>query len=102
MTISIKTEKSINQVLVEGDFTIYDASTYHETLKVGFQPGKDIEFDLSGVEEIDSSGLQMMAVYGKKVIANGAEVRFTGMSETAKEALDKSRLLVTLNCEEQG
>lgn len=101
MAINIDTQSGSNRVVVDGEFTIYDASEFHDALKMGFHPDKDIEFDLSAVEEIDSSGLQLIAVYGKKVIANGAEVRFIAMSDKARDALEKSRLMVSLNCEEQ-
>lgn len=101
MSINIDTSTGVNKVTVEGELTIYEAANYHEALKEGFQADKDLEIDLAGVEETDASGIQLLAVYGKKVIENDAKVRFLNFSDDARDAVETAQLLESLGCEIQ-
>lgn len=101
MAMNIETEGGVNRVTVDGELTIYEVSGYHDVLKEGFQADKNMVVDLSSVEEVDASGLQLLAAYGKKAISNGAEISFVNMNDVAREALQTSRLLTSLNCEDQ-
>jgi anti-sigma B factor antagonist len=101
MSIKVDTKAGYNKVTVDGDMTIYDAASHFAGLKQGVQPDKDIEFNLAGVGEIDSSGLQLLAAFGRQAISNGAAVRFGASSESVAEAITRSRLTVALNCDEQ-
>ncbi len=99
MALTIETENDINRVKIDGDLTIYNASEYCQIFKESFKSDKNLEIDLSAVEEVDTSGLQILAVFGKQVIDNGAEVSFSECSDDAAAALKTCRLLAALNCE---
>ena len=101
MALKIETKKQINRIQIDGDLTIYEVGEYQETLKQAFLPDKPVELDLGEVEEIDTSGLQLVAVLCKQARQNGADVRFTAMSSEADEAVNHYRLLHALDCEPQ-
>jgi anti-anti-sigma factor len=100
MALKIEIQDDTNKLLIDEDLTIYNAAEYHQALVEGFKADKNLEIDLSTVEEIDTSGLQLLAAISKQVIDNGAAVKFTACSDEASSALETSRFLSAINCEE--
>ena len=101
MALKIETKDNINQIHIEGDLTIYEVADYLDTLKQTWMQDKAIELDLSAVEEIDTSGLQLITAVCKQANDNGADIRFVAMSDEVDEAVHNSRLLHALGCEPQ-
>ena len=66
----------------EGDLTIFEAAEFHETLVKLVRKDGPLELDLSSIERVDSSGIQLM-------LAASRENRFsiTGMTEAVNQKL---------------
>ncbi len=99
MALKIETKNNINQIRIDGDLTIYEVADYLDTLKQTLMMDKTVELDLSGVEELDTSGLQLITAVCKQASGNGADIRFIAMSDEVDEAVHNSRLLHALGCE---
>ena len=101
MAIKIEIKNNSNQIVIDGDLTIYEVSEYQEALKQACNPGMPVELHLGAVEELDTSGLQLIASVCKQANDNGADIQFVSMSDDVDEAIHNSRLLHALNCEPQ-
>lgn len=100
MSLTINTSKYKSKIKIAGDLTIYDVGAYHEKLKERFRIDKNLEFDLSGVGEVDAAGLQLLAAYGKKAVEHGVKVDIVASNEDVDEALETSSLIGSLKCAE--
>jgi len=98
MTLKIDTQEQLNKIRIEGELTIYVAAEYLEQIREAFLADKDIEFDLEQVDEIDTSGVQILAAMARQVRDNGADVRFVSLSDEVDEALQNCRLMQALGC----
>jgi anti-anti-sigma factor len=80
------------QFSIEGEMTIYRAMELKDELLPAFTTAQDIEIDLSGVTEIDASGLQLMLAAKLESIARNVRLSFTAHSTAVQEALELSEL----------
>ena len=94
ITIDINNDKS--SLSIDGDLTIYSVQQYQKSLVDKFSADKMLELDLSGVDEIDISGLQLLAAISKQLSNSGNEMIITQASDVATEALDTSCLLTDM------
>ncbi len=101
MAIKIETKDNINQIHIEGDLTIYEVADYLDKLKQNLMADKAVELDLGAVEELDTSGLQLITAVCKQASDNGADIRFVAMSDEVDEAVHNCRLLHALGCEQE-
>lgn len=79
-------------IAVEGEMTISRALELKEALLPACIDGADLEIDLSGVTEIDASGLQLMMALKLESIVRNMQLSFTGHSAAVQEALELSDL----------
>ena len=98
MSIKIENDEEKTSLCIDGELTIYTAQEYMNSITEGFVADKLLELDMSGVEEIDTSGLQILAAMGKELTNNGCEMKIVSVSDVAKEALETSRLMSDLKC----
>ena len=92
MTFNIdKTRSSAGglcRVIIDGDMTIYAI----ESLKLAFEKTFDdyhcFELNLSGVEEIDSSGIQLLLALRKELALRDKEFRIMAPSNEVDKFLD--------------
>ncbi len=89
-----KKDKSL--LSIDGELTIYKAKEYRDYLADNFNADKVLEVDLEGIEEIDTSGLQLLAAMRKQLSDSGNEIIITAASEQAKDALETSRLMTDM------
>lgn len=80
------------QIVVEGEMTISRAMELKEVLLPACTDGADLEIDLSGVTEIDASGIQLMMALKLESIVRNKQLAFTGHSAAVQEALELSDL----------
>lgn len=77
---------------MRGEFTIYAAAEVHAALAGALDAARDIEIDLSGVSEIDSSALQILRAAGREAGQRGLAFEVTGHPPVLTEALQLLRL----------
>jgi len=82
-----KTNKALR---IEGEMTIYRAAELKQQMEVvlGDPPRASAEIDLSGVSEIDCSGVQLLALARRTAQAAGRELRLTNPSAPVCEVFD--------------
>ena len=73
-----------------GEFTIFTAATLKEELlaTIASAPSKGIEIDLSDVSEIDSAGLQLMAMAKRDAAEKDKNLRFVNHSSAVLDLID--------------
>ena len=67
-----------------GDWTIYRAAELQPLLQARLAEGAD-SFDLAGVTEIDSCGLQLLLAARRSAAAAGVQARFLNAPEAVRE-----------------
>ena len=70
------------------DMTIYSASQNHSDLVEHFANYDNFEIDLSTVEEIDSSGIQLLLALKQSAERESKSVSLSAISETASEVMN--------------
>lgn len=63
-------KKSLIHAQIIGEMNIYHASQLFEHLHPLLSSGKNLEIDLSGVTEFDSSGLQILLIAKREALTN--------------------------------
>lgn len=86
---------------LSGEMTIYRAAELRQELAAGVDAGART-FDLSGVTEIDSSGLQLLAAIRASVARAGGFARFVQPSACVKEICTTCGLLPWLHQGAEG
>ena len=90
MTIEIKKLKGSNKrsgrclLKINGDLNIYNASESRESLIDFIQNFKEFEVDMSGVNEIDTSGVQLLLLLNKKATQEERSMCLSGCNEQVK------------------
>lgn len=79
-------------IAIDGELTIYTALDLKATLLAGLSTHEELELDLSGVEEIDAAGLQLLVMVKQQAAALSKALRFTGHSPVVLDLLDLSGL----------
>lgn len=74
--------------VIEGEMNIYTALALKDRLLSPLDQCTDLQFDLSGVTEIDSAGVQLLVLVKNECGARGKELRITGHSAPVKEIMD--------------
>ena len=81
------------QVALAGAMTIYQAVPGKALLLEALEAAPvDLEIDLSGVLEMDSAGLQLLALVKREAASQGKAVRLTAHSPAVAEVFDCYRL----------
>jgi len=106
MGIEIFSVDGGSRVRIDGDFTIYEVEEYKDELKKSSRSlcskNKNVELDLSGINEIDTSGLQLLATLAKQAKSKDCLIKIMSVNETAKEAIKLSGFLDLFNGECEG
>jgi len=98
MSIKISNKKKLMSLDISGDLTIYTANEYRNSILKKYSANKNMEINLAEVEEIDSSGLQLLAAMNKEITSHGCEMRLVSVSDVVIDALETSRLINDLKC----
>lgn len=81
------------RIRLSGELTIYTVAEIKARVSTVLEETPTIEFDLAGVSEIDTAGLQLMLLIKKK---QGANVQFVRHSEAVLQLIDLANLAGTL------
>lgn len=76
------------RIVVDGEMTIYTAMELKASLLFPFAQYKELEIDLAGVSEIDTSGLQLLLLTKTEAIADGKVLRITAHSPAVLELMN--------------
>ena len=102
MGITMKSNNDKSYLCIDGELTIYSVKQYQQSLVDKFSDEKILEVDMSAVDEIDISGLQLLAVISKQLADNGSEMKIIQASDEVTEALDTCRLMTNMKCDSDG
>ncbi|NJD08619.1 MAG: STAS domain-containing protein [Methylococcaceae bacterium] len=83
-----KTRSEPHRVAVEGEVTIYRAAELKQHLLGELAAHPELEFDLSLVQEIDGSGLQLLILLKQEAARLKRSVKFCGHSQAVLDVLD--------------
>ncbi|MCP4074914.1 MAG: STAS domain-containing protein [Gammaproteobacteria bacterium] len=92
MSINTENQDSVLNVTIDGDLTIYNTGEYRESLLAQYDEKKNIELNLSAVDVIDISGLQLIIALQKTVIQAGYLIFITDLSDAVKDVLNETGL----------
>ncbi|MBK8118930.1 MAG: STAS domain-containing protein [Sulfuritalea sp.] len=73
---------------VQGDLTIYHAAELKQRLVDGVRASAVLELDLSQVGEIDTAGLQLLALAKREALKPGHALRIVGHSPAVREVIE--------------
>jgi anti-sigma B factor antagonist len=75
-------------LLADGDMSIYAAEQNHAELNRFYPDFEDFELDLSAVEEIDSSGIQLLVALQQSVMKDGKKMSLISVSQPVDEVME--------------
>jgi anti-sigma B factor antagonist len=80
------------RLVVNGAMTIYEAAAAKTALLDALAKTREIEIDLSGVEEIDTAGVQLLILVKHVAVKAGKSLRLVQHSAATLEVLDRYNL----------
>jgi len=98
VSIELKNNNNESLLVIDGELTIYTVAEYRQLILDDFNAKNNLEVDLSSIEEIDTSGLQMLVSINKQLLANDSEMKIVLMSDIVKSAFETAQLLPQLTC----
>ena len=90
--ISAETVNGICRARIDGEMSIYTAVECRDLLQQHVAACQEIEIDLSGVSEVDSTGVQLLIQVKRQGAALGKPVRLVAHSAAIAEIIDLYRL----------
>jgi len=88
MEINVIKEQGRCQISMKGEMTIYTALQCKEEMLEPLNDCKEVIVDLSGVYEIDTSGLQIISLFLSETLKKNITVRFLCISEAVEEFMN--------------
>jgi anti-anti-sigma factor len=79
-------------IRIEGDMTIYRAQALKNELMLALHSCQELEINLEGVGELDSAGVQLLALLKKEAGRCGKSVHLTAHSPATLEVIDTLQL----------
>lgn len=75
-------------VRIEGEMTIYTAADLKPALLAPLADCRELELDLARVAEIDTAGLQLLALAKLEAARAGGDLRLINHSDAVRDVLD--------------
>lgn len=88
MDISLDADAKPPRLALAGEMSIYAAAELKTLLLSAVDDCPELEIDLSRVEDIDSSGLQLLILAKRQAIAQDKTLTLTGHSRAVLELLE--------------
>lgn len=73
---------------IEGEMNIYRAAELKPVVLAAIAPGATTDFDLSGITELDTAGLQLLMLAKKAARAVQGDIRLASRSEAVTDVFD--------------
>lgn len=74
---------------LDGELTIYRAAELKDVLLAAVAANDTLEIDLSGVEEFDTAGVQLLLLAKREAGARGGSLRLSGHSAPVLDAFQR-------------
>lgn len=88
MDVRVTKKKGICRIDIDGEMTIYFAAQIKESLLAAMADCNEIEMNLAHVSEIDSSGLQLLALVKREAADRKKPLHFVSHSQAVLDILD--------------
>lgn len=88
MEITLDTALAPARLTLAGEMTIYAAAELHRRLLAALDDCGALQIDLSAIEEIDSTGLQLLIVARQHALAAGKPFGLSALSAPVRELLE--------------
>lgn len=88
MTIIVNSSTQPPQIRIEGEFTIYTAAESKQQLMDILHEHSALDIALDGVEEIDTSGVQLLLLVQREARTLGKTLSLSGASPAIQEVID--------------
>ena len=75
-----------------GEMTIYNAAELKPALLHALDEGKEIEIDLAGISEMDTSGVQLLMLMKREAVVAGKALKLARHSPAVLEVFELLRL----------
>lgn len=92
MDIRVDKKAGICHIEIAGEMTIYHASKIKNKLIPALEGCEKVEISLAGVSEIDTSGLQLLALAKREAAEHGQQLVFFEHSHAVLAVLDLCNL----------
>jgi len=94
--MTCEVEKLSGVIRIRGEMTIYDAAVIKDALFGALQGESDVCLDLSGVSEVDTTGLQLLLMAHRACATHAVPFTVTQLSDVMRETLALLRLNVLI------
>jgi len=84
-------------VKLEGELTIYRANELKPVLLAALDGAADVHFDLAGVSEIDTAGVQLLLLVRREAATRGLRLRLSSPSAAVRGAFELLELTAQLH-----
>jgi len=91
--VSVSGENGI--IKIDGELRIGNAGALHQALRDSLDLHSDLRVDFSGVEECDTTALQLICALRKSAAKRGRCVRVLALSEAIRETARRLGLAIT-------
>jgi len=79
--------KGLCKLLIDEDLTIYEIEKIKQAVTKEFKHYQTFELDLSGTEEVDSAGIQLLLALRVELIRQKKELKLTALSHTVSKLM---------------
>lgn len=93
--MNARTKPGTRRLVLEGDMTIYGATSLKQKLLGALKGASRLEVDLSRVGEVDTAGVQLLLLAKREAMAAAKTLRLTGHSPAILDAIDLFNLGAT-------
>jgi anti-sigma B factor antagonist len=87
-SITSHNEAGRNSLSIVGDLNIYAAASSRQELFQALEAVEQLEIDLSGIEDFDSSGVQLLLLLKREAGRNRKQLEFVAHSPVVREVID--------------
>lgn len=84
--------EALLKISIEGEINIYRAQQLKNELVLALNSCEELELNLENVNELDSAGLQVLALLKKEAQRSGKALRLTAHSPVVLEAMNTLQL----------
>ena len=96
MSIHVQQDGERVQLRIQGELNIYCASDSKAQLLDALSAGRELEVDLSDLEELDTAGVQLMLMLKQEAQRGGRQCSFINHSPAVRDVIDLLNLASAL------
>jgi anti-anti-sigma factor len=93
MNVNVENENGCCRIGIEGEMTIYNAARLKDELLLAMADSAQLEVNLGQVSEIDTAGLQLLALAKREAAGGNKTLNFVAHSQAVLDMLDMCNLV---------